>query len=307
MSKTIGLIGCGKWGRNILRDLISLKCRVIVTDPLPQARETALRMGAKLAVENALEMKNDLCDGYVIASPILTLAREAERILHLGKPVFCEKPVFTTEEEKERLLAAGASERLFAMYKFCYHPGIKALRSIIALREIGQVEMIMLQRLNWDDDFQGTDSLWLTGVHQISIVQRLIGYIPEPQSAAVSRHDGIITSASITLGNACPVIITISSRHPVKNMSVTVSGSGGVALLPDAYAESIVIKNKGRDTEYRRIGKEMPLLLELKEFTDYLQGGCRPRCGFEMAERISSTILKIRCIANAPCANPFPS
>jgi len=89
MDKIIGLIGCGRWGRNILRDLLSLKCKVIVADPLPQARETALRMGAELAVENSSAMDDYFCDGYVIASPILTLPNESERMLRRGKPVFC--------------------------------------------------------------------------------------------------------------------------------------------------------------------------------------------------------------------------
>ena len=163
MNTTVGLIGCGKWGQNILRDLLSLDCRVIVADPSPQARATALRMGAESAVENGSAIDDPSCDGYVVASPILTLPDESEKMLRRGKPVFCEKPVFMTDGEKKRLLAAGAAERLFAMYKFFYHPGIEALRSMIASGELGPVEAIILQRLNWDDDFQGTDCLWLAG------------------------------------------------------------------------------------------------------------------------------------------------
>jgi predicted dehydrogenase len=255
-------------------------------------------MGAELAVENSSAIDDSFCDGYVIATPILTLTNESEKMLRRGKPVFCEKPVFITAEEKERLLTAGAAERLFAMYKFCYHPGIDALRSIIALKELGQVEAIILQRMDWDNDFRGTDCLWFAGVHQISIAHHLLGYIPEPEIASVSLHDGLITVASITLGKTLPVMITISSRHPVKEISAAVLCTRGVALLPDAYAGAIVIKKDGHEYEQRSIGTEMPLLLELKDFLEYLQNGCRPRCGFDMAASVSSTICKIRCIAN---------
>ncbi|MRR16677.1 MAG: Gfo/Idh/MocA family oxidoreductase [Deltaproteobacteria bacterium] len=300
----IGLIGCGKWGRNILRDLLSLGCRVIVADPSRQARETALRMGAEFTIESGSAMDRYGCDGYVIASPILTLANEAEMMLRCGKPVFCEKPVFTADEEKERLKAAGATERLFAMYKFCYHPGIEALRAIIASEELGPAAAIILQRLNWDDDFQGTDCLWLAGVHQLSIVQRLLGYIPEPEMASVSLHDGIVTAASITLGNTLPVTITLSSRYPSKVMSVTVLCSRGAALLPDAYAGAIVIRKDGHENEQRPISEEMSLLLELKDFLGYLQNGNRPRCGFDIAASVSSTIGKIRRIATVRSSKP---
>ncbi|MHB8093467.1 MAG: Gfo/Idh/MocA family protein [Candidatus Aminicenantales bacterium] len=299
MNATVGLIGCGKWGRNILRDLLSLDCRVIVADPLPQARATALRMGAESAVEDGSTIDDRSCDGYVIASPILTLSDESEKMLRRGKPVFCEKPVFMTDREKMRLLAAGAAERLFAMYKFFYHPGIEALRSMIASGELGPLEAIILQRLNWDDDFLGTDCLWLAGVHQISIVHRLLGHIPEPESARVSLHDGLVTAASITLGKMPPVLITLSSRHPKKAMSAAVLCAGGAALLPDPYAGAVVIRRDGREgEEQRRIGAEMPLFLELKEFLEYLQGGCPPRCGFDTAAGISSTITKIRRVAD---------
>ena len=185
------------------------------------------------------------------------------------------------------------------MYKFCYHPGIDALRSIIALKELGQVEAIILQRLDWDDDFQGTNCLWWAGVHQISIAHRLLGYAPEPEIASVSLHDGLITAASITLGKTIPVMITISSRHPVKKeISAAVLCDRGVALLPDAYAGTIFIKKDDHEDEQRSIVTEMQLLLELKDFLQYLQNGCRPRCGFDMAVSVSSTICKIRRIAN---------
>jgi predicted dehydrogenase len=298
MNAIIGLIGCGRWGRNILRDLLSLDCRVIVADPSPQARETALRMGAESAVENSSAMDSALCDGYVIASPILTLPDESEKMLRRGKPVFCEKPVFMTDEEKKRLLAAGAAERLFAMYKFLYHPGIELLCSIIASKELGPVEAILLQRLNWDDDFQGTDGLWFAGVHQISIAHHLLGHVPEPVMASVTRHGGVVTAASITMGETPPVMIVLSCRHPTKVLSAAILCAEGTALLPDAYAGAVIIRKDGHEEEQRRIGTDMPLFLELKDFLKCLQDGCRPRCGFDMAAGISGTIHKIRRIAD---------
>jgi phosphoglycerate dehydrogenase-like enzyme len=47
---TIGLAGCGNWGRYILRDLLSLGCEVHVADIHPDGRTRALLGGARLAV-----------------------------------------------------------------------------------------------------------------------------------------------------------------------------------------------------------------------------------------------------------------
>jgi len=293
----IGQLGCGRWGKNILRDLLSLGCRVAVADPSPQARALALRMGADSAVEDSSLIGEACCDGYIVATPVRTLAGESEKMLRRGKPVFCEKPVFLTEGERDRLLAAGAAQRLFVMYKFCYHPGFDELRSIIASEELGRVEAISLQRQNWDDNLQETDCLWFAGVHQISIVHHLLGAVPEPESATVSLHGGIVTGASVTLGKAPPVMISLSSRNPQKSISAAVSCERGTAVLPDVYGESILVGKDGCENERRSIGTEMPLLLELKDFLEYLQGGARPRCGFELAESVSMTIRKIHALA----------
>ena len=300
MAPGVGLVGCGRWGSKILRDLLVLDARVIVADPSPEARATALLLGAAAVVEHGAALDDARCAGYVIAAPIPSLAAAAEELLRRGKPVFCEKPVFTNDGERQRLLAAGAAERLFAMYKFCYHPGIDALRSIVATGELGPLEAIVLQRHGWDEDFQGTDCLWLAGVHQLSIAHRLLGSLPAPESVRVARHDGLIAAASFTLGETPPVMITVSSRHPAKTQSAAVLCSRGSALLPDAYANAIVVAKAGQAAEKRTTSGAMPLLLELEEFLAYLSGGGRPRCGFEMAERVASAVVEIRRLADAP-------
>ena len=61
----IGLIGCGAWGKNILRDLIALSCRVHVAAKSEGSRKTALELGAEKVFSNADELPE--CDGYVVA------------------------------------------------------------------------------------------------------------------------------------------------------------------------------------------------------------------------------------------------
>ena len=44
--KIIGLVGCGSWGKNILRDLIQLDCQVYVADINSGERSRAAASGA---------------------------------------------------------------------------------------------------------------------------------------------------------------------------------------------------------------------------------------------------------------------
>src|SRR4030042_5155800 len=87
--KSIGLIGCGNWGSNILRDLLRLHCAVSVVDIDSRARMQASGNGA-LKVFSSID---DLpaCDGYVVAVPIPDLTKVSARLLEFSKPIFAEK------------------------------------------------------------------------------------------------------------------------------------------------------------------------------------------------------------------------
>src|SRR5262245_47248432 len=87
--RRVGLVGCGRWGRNILRDLASLGARVVVADPSEPARRAAIAGGALAAVPAADELPE--VDGLVVATPASTHAAVIEPLLPRGVPVFVEK------------------------------------------------------------------------------------------------------------------------------------------------------------------------------------------------------------------------
>ena len=122
--RTLGLVGCGLWGKNILRDLRVLSAEVVVADPDPAARTAAEVQGARTVA--ALDALPEV-EGVVVATPASTHAEVIDALLPRGIPIFIEKP-FTLDLERARRLAAVAAERLFVMHVWRYHPGIEALR-----------------------------------------------------------------------------------------------------------------------------------------------------------------------------------
>jgi len=60
----VSLAGCGRWGRNILRDLLSLGAEVSVADPDAAARLHATAAGAGAVAADLRELGP--CDGIVI-------------------------------------------------------------------------------------------------------------------------------------------------------------------------------------------------------------------------------------------------
>ena len=104
--KTVGLIGCGRWGRHILRDLRELGCGVVVADTDEAAQNRALEKGATATVSTFDELPDDL-DGYVVATPSITHGAISGALLPRRRPIFTEKPMTTNAAEAADLAARG--------------------------------------------------------------------------------------------------------------------------------------------------------------------------------------------------------
>ena len=116
----VGLVGCGNWGRHILRDLVALGCEVPV---VARSRESIARAeeGGAVTTVGVVRALPTL-DAVVVATPTTTHAVVLEEVLQRDVPVFCEKPLTDDPEAAERL-AARAPDTLFVMDKWRYQPG----------------------------------------------------------------------------------------------------------------------------------------------------------------------------------------
>src|SRR5574338_1380062 len=85
----IGLIGCGAWGRYILRDLKACGAVVHVADPADAARHNAAGQQADSIVDDFARLP--AVDSYVVAAPSSLHARIIEALLPSGRPIFTEK------------------------------------------------------------------------------------------------------------------------------------------------------------------------------------------------------------------------
>ncbi len=298
MSLTIGLVGCGNWGRNILRDLIALGVRVQVVVPTAENREQAMRLGAAGAWSGVDAIPGPV-DGFVVATPTELHAETIEALLPTGKPVFVEKPM-TNDVEAARRLATAAGGRLFVMDKWRYHPGIEALAQAARSGELGRVLAIRSYRLGWSNPHPGVDAIWHLMPHDLSIAYEILGRIPAVRSvlAPVPNQPDLELIAAFSDGpEDVQVTIEIGDAHPVSRRSVLVIGSEKSAQLADSYDDAIFISEgvAGRadgEPVRRAVGNAMPLYRELEAFLGFLRGGAPPRSsaaeGLLIVERIAA-------------------
>jgi len=125
MTIRIGLVGCGRWGKLILRDLVANGASVGVVCHDPASEAHAREYGASSIYAKLEDLP--VVDGYVVATPSSTHAQILISWWIQGRPIYVEKPL-TTDPVSAHRLSVKASDRLFVMDKWRYHPAVEAMR-----------------------------------------------------------------------------------------------------------------------------------------------------------------------------------
>jgi predicted dehydrogenase len=296
----VGLAGCGRWGRLILRDLIALGCDVPVVARSEASRERALEGGAETIVADIASL--GAVNGVVVATPTATHADVVAEALELGVPVFVEKPL-TADVASARRLAAAAPDRLFVMDKWRYHPGVRELARIAQSGELGPVVGIHSRRVTLGHRYSDVNTVWIHAPHDLAIVLEVLGRVPEPRHAVSELVGGEIAGLTATLGESPWVVIEVSTLAPAPRRELRLVCERGVAQLDGGYAEEVVIARAGKiqedAVERRPVPGELPLLAELRAYVDYLQGGPPPQSSAADAVAIVESVAGMIALAQA--------
>lgn len=294
MSK-IGLVGCGAWGRHVLRDLIALGCEVTVAARSEKTRSTAEEGGAANVVGGVGELS--AMNGIVVVTPTTTHAAVVGEALEHGVPVFVEKPLTDDPDDAERL-AAAAPDRLFVMDKWRYHPGVELLAEIARSGELGRVVGLRTTRIGWGNPHDA-DAVWILAPHDLAIALEILGSVPVPRSAVADRVDGSAEGLVGVLGDDPWLALEVSARSLERRREVTLVCERGLAVLPGGYSDQVQVAT-GPEPEAREISTELPLLRELRAFVEHLAGGPPPRSSAREGAEIVKAIAELRALAGLP-------
>lgn len=298
----VGLVGCGRWGRHILRDLVSLGCEVPVVARSDASRARAESGGASAIVARIGELPT--LDGVVVATTTSTHAAVVEEVLERGVPVFCEKPL-TNDAAAAARLAERAPDTLFVMDKWRYHPGVLELAAIARERRLGEVSGLTTVRLGWGNPHDDVDAVWVLAPHDLSIALEVLGEVPRPHAAVASRASGRLVGMSAFLrGEGWWHAFDVSARAPDRSRRVELHCADGVAVLAGAWDTHVTAFRGGSaepEPEPERIETpgELPLLAQLRVFVEHLGSGPPPSSSAAEGAAIVAALAELRLLAES--------
>lgn len=294
----VALVGCGKWGRHILRDLVGLGCDVAVVDPSAANAGRALQLGARAAVSSTDALP--AVAGVVVATPATVHADSVEQVLPLGVPVFVEKPLTVDPLSAARLVAASGG-RLFVMDKWRYHPGVRLLSDIVRDGRLGRVNGLRTVRTDWGNPHTDVDVVWTLAPHELAIALEVFGAVPPARRAVADVENGELVGLTGVLGDGPWHVLEVSSRSERLSREIRLSCTDGVAVLAGGWVDHVVIY---RDHTAPRpsgqvlsISTDLPLLLELQAFVEHLRGGPAPNSTAAEGLAVVEAIAHLRALA----------
>lgn len=248
----IAALGCGYWGKNLVRNFHALGSLALVCDPAEAGRKAAQQIAPEVPVAATFEeaLGNGDITAVAIAAPAVLHYPLAKAALLADKDVYVEKPLCLNLGEAEELvkLADHRHKVLMVGHLLQYHPCVEALHSLLARGELGKLLYITSNRLNLGKIRQEENSLWSFAPHDISVILSLArGQLPEQVLCTGGDYlnygvaDTTLTAMRFAGGTRAHVFV--SWLNPFKEQKLTVVGSSGIAVFDDTktWAEKLVI------------------------------------------------------------------
>lgn len=290
------VIGCGYWGKNLVRNFHQLGALDYVCDnDADLATKTSITYDVPMLSFN--EVLNSDVDGVVIAAPAAKHAELVKAALLKGKHVFVEKPLALALNDAQELCRIAADKGLTLMvgHLLQYHPAFLALKDLINKNTIGNIKYIYSNRLNLGKFRKEENILWSFAPHDISMILGLANESPESVYASGICHlsAGIhdVTTTHIKFPSGLQAHVFVSWLHPYKEQKLVVIGDDGMAVFDDGltwdsklqvfphkvtWIEGHPHPAKADPIKYDLDDAE-PLQLECQHFLDCINNSTTPR------------------------------
>jgi len=256
MSITVGVIGCGYWGPNLIRNFVeseAAELRWICDADAERLEKISRRYPSARTTPDYHEMLSDSrLDAVVIATPVSTHYRFARRALEAGKHVLVEKPFTTSVREAEELIALAQRAGLTLMvdHTFIYTGAVRRIKELVTNGEVGDLLYFDSVRINLGLFQHDINVVWDLAPHDLSIMDHVVGRQAVSLTATGSCHiqPGIENIAYVQLRFDDSFIANFHFNwlSPVKIRRTLIAGSRKMIVYDDIEpTEKVRVYDKG--------------------------------------------------------------
>ena len=276
----VAVVGCGAWGRNLVRSFSSLLGpeNVVCSDAHGPTLAQVVRdfPGVSAAPDLKGVLEDPQVHAVAIATPVVTHYAVASQVLDSGKHAFVEKPLAMRRSEALALCSLAERRGLCLMvdHVVLFDPGTSELVSRVRAGEVGDLYYVAARRTNLGVVRSEENVLWSLAPHDFAIFLTLFDSDPERVSATgwaflkpKYRTGSMVEDlvfVTLDFGRGRVAYLHTSWLDPRKSRSLTVAGSRRMMLLED------------KETPIRGA----PTVSELRVFdagTEFSEAGARPR------------------------------
>lgn len=281
-------VGYGYWGANISRKLMASNKFELVAlcEILPDRAANARRALPESVVisdnyENWLDRPD--IEAFVVATQTINTFDIGMKAMAAGKHVFMEKPIATTVERTEQLIAR-AKETGMIMHCdhiMLYNPYYRFIKKMIDNDELGEIFYYDVSKLNLGPIRKDVNALMDLAVHDVAVIDWLSGGI-EPYSLSAYGETPFGKQETLTyLTMKYPGFIAhlkSSWVSPVKVRQTMIAGTKKMVIFDDMQEEKVKVYDSGIEVvpgkeygEYEFLNRTGDIYIPSIKFEDSLQ------------------------------------
>jgi predicted dehydrogenase len=337
----VGVVGCGYWGPNLIRNFSSCPGTQVVAacDASPARREAVGRTYGHLRLVASLDELLELpVDAVAIATPVSTHFPLAQRCLEAGRHVLVEKPLAATVAEARALidLAERRDRVLMVDHTYLFSNPVRRIKELVEAGELGELYYVDSIRINLGLFQRDVNVIWDLAPHDLSIVDHILGCEARSISAWGCAHATDIEDiayVNVDYGDRMLANFHVNWLSPVKVRQMIFAGSRKSLIFNELNpTEPIKVYDRGIElgegaeerhrllVNYRSgdiwspyVEPGEPLQAVARHFADCIEKGERPlsdgRLGLRVVRLLEAATRSIRAqggrvvLANGTYAN----
>jgi UDP-2-acetamido-3-amino-2,3-dideoxy-glucuronate N-acetyltransferase len=308
MDKNIAVVGCGYWGKNLVRNFAELGPLHTICDADPKVLQQIVSRYPEVNTETEYQqvLRSEEIRGVVIATPAVLHYSMAKEALLAGKDIFVEKPFTIRSRDAQELLELAEKHQRIVMvgHLLLYHPAVQELKKYIHSGELGEIFYLYSTRVNLGQIRRDENALWRLVPHDIAMFIYLLDDSPIVVSAQGSCYlqPDFVDVVFVTL-RFSKVLANVHASwlDPHKIRQLTVVGSRRMAVFDDMepeyklqiydkQVETTSLSIKTGEVKFPRVQLTEPLYLECREFIECVKEHRMPLSDAALGLKVVATL-----------------